>query len=69
MASSGERKNIYFASDFHFGIPDHAKRVEDAHIAKSLEYLSRAFDGKEGFVQPDGGIYNSESVYKNYETQ
>ncbi len=24
MTSPGERKNIYFASDFHFGIPDHA---------------------------------------------
>ena len=46
----------------------HGESVDDPHIAKSLEYLSRVFDGKEGFVQPDGGIYKSESVYKNYET-
>ena len=24
----GERKNIYFVSDFHFGIPDHARSLE-----------------------------------------
>ena len=28
MAASGESKNIYFASDFHFGIPDHASSME-----------------------------------------
>jgi UDP-2,3-diacylglucosamine hydrolase len=28
MISTGERKKIYFASDFHFGIPDHARSLE-----------------------------------------
>lgn len=28
MAAPRERKNIYFASDFHFGIPDHAGSLE-----------------------------------------
>ena len=28
MAGTGERKNIYFASDFHFGIPDHDRSLE-----------------------------------------
>ena len=28
MAASGEKKKIYFASDFHFGIPDHDSSLE-----------------------------------------
>ncbi len=28
MTSSSERKKIYFASDFHFGIPNHASSLE-----------------------------------------
>ena len=28
MAAASERKNIYFASDFHFGIPDHTSSLE-----------------------------------------
>ena len=33
----------------------------DPFVAKSLEYL-------EGFVQDDGGIYQSDTLYRNYET-
>jgi squalene-hopene/tetraprenyl-beta-curcumene cyclase len=33
----------------------------DPLVAKSLKYM-------EGFVQPDGGIYRSGTVYRNYET-
>jgi squalene-hopene/tetraprenyl-beta-curcumene cyclase len=34
---------------------------QDPLVAKSLKYL-------EGFVQPDGGIYQPETSYRNYET-
>ena len=34
---------------------------EDPLLAKSLKYL-------EGFVQPDGGVYQKETFYANYET-
>lgn len=43
------------------GMLQHGVGVDDPAAAKSLEYL-------QGFVQPDGGIYNPESLYKNYET-
>ena len=33
----------------------------DPLVAKSLEYLK-------GFVQPDGGIYQTGTLYRNYET-
>lgn len=33
----------------------------DPVVAKSLKYL-------EGFVQPDGGIYQKDTLYRNYET-
>lgn len=39
----------------------HGRTVDDPLIAKSLKYL-------EGFAQPDGGIYQPETFYKNYET-
>ena len=39
----------------------HGEKVDDADIAKSLEYLKT-------FIQPDGGIYKPNSIYKNYET-
>jgi squalene-hopene/tetraprenyl-beta-curcumene cyclase len=34
---------------------------EDPLVAKSLKYL-------EGFIQPDGGIYQPDAFYRNYET-
>ena len=34
---------------------------KDPLVAKSLAYL-------EGFIQPDGGIYRTETLYRNYET-
>ncbi|HEX3871546.1 MAG TPA: prenyltransferase/squalene oxidase repeat-containing protein [Pirellulales bacterium] len=37
------------------------RTLNDPFIAKSLKYL-------EGFVQPDGGIYQPQTNYKNYET-
>src|SRR5687767_1989150 len=43
------------------GILEHGRTPEDPLIAKSLKYL-------EGFVQPDGGIYQQDSFHKNYET-
>lgn len=39
----------------------HGRAVNDPQVAGSLKYL-------EGFVQPDGGIYNPEGVVQNYET-
>lgn len=39
----------------------HGRTLEDPQVARGLKFL-------EGFAQPDGGIYQSETVYKNYET-
>ncbi len=39
----------------------HGRTPEDPQVAKGLAWL-------EGFVQPDGGIYQPETYYKNYET-
>ncbi len=39
----------------------HGVPATDTDVAASLNYLK-------GFIQPDGGIYSPESVYKNYET-
>lgn len=37
------------------------RTLQDPLVAKSLAYL-------EGFVQPDGGIYKTDTNYRNYET-
>jgi squalene-hopene/tetraprenyl-beta-curcumene cyclase len=42
-------------------ILQHGRSPDEPFVAKSLKYL-------EGFVQPDGGIYQTETFYKNYET-
>jgi len=39
----------------------HGRTISDPLVARGLKYL-------EGFVQPDGGIYPTDSRYKNYET-
>lgn len=39
----------------------HGRSVNDPQVGRGLKYL-------EGFVQPDGGIYQPETFYKNYET-
>ncbi|MFZ5830091.1 MAG: prenyltransferase/squalene oxidase repeat-containing protein [Planctomycetota bacterium] len=39
----------------------HGRTADDPLVAKSLEYLK-------GFVQPDGGIYVTDTFHKNYET-
>jgi squalene-hopene/tetraprenyl-beta-curcumene cyclase len=39
----------------------HGRSVEDPHVAKSLKYL-------ESFAQDDGGIYQTGTLYRNYET-
>jgi len=39
----------------------HGRSANDPQVARSLKYL-------EGFVQPDGGIYQPDTFYKNYET-
>ena len=39
----------------------HGRTASDPLVAKSLKYL-------ESFVQSDGGIYQPESNYRNYET-
>jgi squalene-hopene/tetraprenyl-beta-curcumene cyclase len=39
----------------------HGRSPDDPLVARSLKYLEK-------FVQPDGGVYQAESVYKNYET-
>lgn len=39
----------------------HGRTVDDPAVAKGLKYL-------EGFIRPDGGIYQSGSLYRNYET-
>ncbi len=42
MTSPGERKNIYFASDFHFGIPDHAgSLVRERLFVKWLDEVKK----------------------------
>ena len=42
MTSPGERKNIYFASDFHFGIPDHAgSLVREKLFVKWLDEVKK----------------------------
>jgi squalene-hopene/tetraprenyl-beta-curcumene cyclase len=43
------------------GILRSGRTVQDPLVAKSLKYL-------EGFVQPDGGIYQPGTNYRNYET-
>ncbi len=43
------------------GLLRHRLSPNDPFVAKSLKYL-------EGFVQPDGGIYQSGTLYRNYET-
>ncbi len=43
------------------GILQHGYSPNDPLVAKSLKYL-------EGFVQSDGGIYQPDTFYKNYET-
>jgi squalene-hopene/tetraprenyl-beta-curcumene cyclase len=42
------------------GLLKHGRTVSDPQVAKALKYL-------EGFVKPDGGIYEGE-FYRNYET-
>ncbi len=39
----------------------HGRTVDDPMIAKALEFL-------EGYVQKDGGIYDPDGLYRNYET-
>jgi squalene-hopene/tetraprenyl-beta-curcumene cyclase len=39
----------------------HGRTPSDPLVAKSLDYLEK-------FVQPDGGIYRTETLYRNYET-
>lgn len=43
------------------GILRNGRSPNDPVVAKSLKYL-------EGFVQPDGGIYQSGTLYRSYET-
>jgi len=43
------------------GILRHGRSPDDPLVAKSLKYL-------EGFVRPDGGIYEKDNFYRNYET-
>jgi squalene-hopene/tetraprenyl-beta-curcumene cyclase len=39
----------------------HGRTPDDPLVAKSLKYLEK-------FVQPDGGIYQTDTLYRNYET-
>ena len=39
----------------------HGRSADDPAVAKSFKYL-------ESFIQPDGGIYQDGSLYRNYET-
>ncbi len=39
----------------------HGRTPSDPLVAKSLDYLKQ-------FVQPDGGIYRTDTLYRNYET-
>jgi squalene-hopene/tetraprenyl-beta-curcumene cyclase len=43
------------------GILRHGRSPDDPLVARSLKHL-------EGFIQPDGGIYQEGSLYRNYET-
>ncbi|HUT11724.1 MAG TPA: prenyltransferase/squalene oxidase repeat-containing protein [Thermoguttaceae bacterium] len=43
------------------GILRHGRSPDDPLVAKGLKYL-------EGFVRPDGGIYEKDNFYRNYET-
>lgn len=43
------------------GVLRQGRTADDPMVAKSLEYL-------QGFVHPNGGIYNRENFYRNYET-
>jgi squalene-hopene/tetraprenyl-beta-curcumene cyclase len=43
------------------GVLANGRGPNDPVVAKSLKYL-------EGFVQPDGGIYQKDTLYRNYET-
>ncbi len=43
------------------GMIKHGLTIEDPAVAKALTYI-------QSFVQPDGGIYKTDSMYKNYET-
>lgn len=40
---------------------EHGLSPDEPHVAKALAYLEK-------FVQPDGGIYQPETYYRNYET-
>jgi squalene-hopene/tetraprenyl-beta-curcumene cyclase len=44
-----------------YSILKHGRTPDDPLVAKSLKYL-------EGFVQPDGGVYQEGGYYPNYET-
>jgi len=43
------------------GILRNGRSPDEPFVARSLKYL-------EGFIQPDGGIYQSGTLYRNYET-
>lgn len=43
------------------GLLRHGRSPDEPFIAKSLKYI-------EGFIQPDGGVYQPDSFYANYET-
>ncbi len=43
------------------GLLRNGRSPDDPLVARSLEYL-------ESFIQPDGGIYRKEGLYRNYET-
>jgi squalene-hopene/tetraprenyl-beta-curcumene cyclase len=43
------------------GLIQHGRPPEDPLVAESLQYLK-------GFIQPDGGVYQPGSNYRNYET-
>jgi squalene-hopene/tetraprenyl-beta-curcumene cyclase len=43
------------------GVLANGRTIQDPLVAKSLKYLA-------GFVQPDGGIYQSNTSHRNYET-
>lgn len=43
------------------GLLENGTPADDPMVAKALKYL-------EGYIQEDGGIYNAEGLYRNYET-